>query len=178
MALQSIKVVIKGNSPLLMHRFPMEPVEAMEKKSPEEQAEIAAYRDGDGGLYIPGTCLQRALVAGGAYSKGKGRATLQKIVAACVFVTPEYLSLGVTEYKIDARSVVISATKGRIIRYRPRLDDWEVGFGLEYDERLVNEKQLRRVVDDTGERVGVLDFRPEKKGSFGRFMVVQWNSKQ
>jgi len=32
------------------------------------------------------------------------------------------------------------------------------------------------VVDDAGVRVGLLDFRPERKGSFGRFMVVEWKS--
>jgi hypothetical protein len=29
-------------------------------------------------------------------------------------------------------------------------------------------------VDDAGQRVGALDFRPEKKGAFGRFVVTHW----
>lgn len=36
------------------------------------------------------------------------------------------------------------------------------------------EEQVRRVVDDTGSRVGVLDFRPQRRGPFGRFQVVSW----
>lgn len=175
MANERIKTEIRGISPLLMHRFPLEPVQAIDKKSKEEQAEIAAYRDEDTGeLYIPGVAIQRALIAAATYSKGKGRASLQKPVAACVFVDPDQCGLGTKTYKIDARAVVVPATKGRIVRYRPRLDAWETAFALDYDPELLTEQQLRTVVDDAGARVGLLDFRPERKGPFGRFMVTAW----
>ena len=36
------------------------------------------------------------------------------------------------------------------------------------------QNELRQVVDDAGSRCGLLDFRPEKKGPFGRFMVTSW----
>lgn len=158
-----------------MHRFPLDPIQGIEKKSKEEQAEISAYRDEEtGGLYIPGVAIQRALIAAATYSKGKGRSTLQKPVAACVFVSPDRCGLGTTDYKIDARAVVIAATKGRIVRYRPRLDQWGVSFAIDYDPDLLTETQLRGVVDDAGARVGLLDFRPERKGPYGRFMVVGW----
>lgn len=171
----TIRVTIRGISPLLMHAFPLRPIEALEKKSPEEQAEIAAYRDPDTGeLYIPAINIQRCLVSAAIYSKGRGRSTLQKPVAACVFVSPERVSLGTKKYIIDARAVVVPATKGRVVRYRPRLDDWECTFLLTYDPVLLTETQLRKVVDDAGNWVGLLDFRPEKKGPFGRFMVVGW----
>ncbi len=172
---ERIKTKIKGISPLLMHRFPLEPVQAIGKKSKEEQAEIAAYRDEETGeLYIPGVAIQRAFIAAATYSKGKGRASLQKPVAACVFVDPDQCGLGTKDYKIDARAVVVPATRGRIVRYRPRLDTWEIAFSIDYDPELLTEQQLRTVVDDAGARVGLLDFRPEKKGPFGRFMVTVW----
>jgi hypothetical protein len=175
MATKRINVEIKGISALLMHRFPLEPVPAIEKKSKEEQAEIAAYRDDETkGLYIPGVAIQRCLIAAAAYSKGKGRASLQKPVAACVFVSPDHCGLGTDTYKIDAQAVVVPATKGRIVRYRPRLDQWGVSFSLDYDPDMLTEAQLRTVVDDAGAKVGLLDFRPERKGSYGRFMVTAW----
>lgn len=171
----TVSVQITGISPLLMHAFPMVPVTALEKRSPEEQAEYAAYRDPvTSDLYIPGVAFQRALIAGAAYSKGKGRASLQKPVAACVLVSPERASLGTKEFMIDIRPVVIPATKGRVLRYRPRLDEWSVLYKIEYDPTLLTEIQLRQVVDDTGSNVGLLDFRPEKKGPYGRFMVTKW----
>lgn len=173
---KKIKCSVKGISPLLMHAFPMQPLESIDKKSPEEQAENSAYRTPSGKLYIPAIAFQRSIIGAATYSKGKGRATLQKPVAACVLVSPEYLQLDQQEYIIDARPVVIAATKGRIVRHRPRFDTWSFECVIEYDDALLKESELRRVVDDAGSRVGLLDFRPERKGPFGRFMVVEWKS--
>jgi hypothetical protein len=171
-------VTITGSSPLLMHKFPMVPIEALEKKSIQEQAELVAYRDPETEeLYIPGTNIQRSLVASAAFSKGKGRGSLQKSVAACVFVTPERVSLNTKVFTIDSRPVVVPATKGRIMRHRPSLMTWAVEFTVEWDPTLLTAGQMRRVVDDSGSRVGLLDFRPEKKGSFGRFVVTSWVEK-
>jgi predicted membrane protein len=173
MAIAKRKVTIKGVSPILMHQYPMVPVESLEKKPKEEQAEISAYRCPDTKqLYIPGIAIQRAMIAGATFSKGKGRASLQKVVAACVMIDPERVLLGLSAFAIDARPVVIPSTGGRVIRYRARLDKWEATFSLEFDDQLLTEAQLKRVLDDTGSRVGLLDFRPERKGPFGRFIVT------
>ena len=176
MSINTITCKIKGISPLLMNAFPMEPLErGWEKWNKEKQAAISEYRNPDtGNLYIPGVAIQRCMINGGSYSKGKGRASLIKPVAACVIVSPERIDLGVKEYLIDSRPVVVPATKGRIIRNRPRLDEWECTFEIEYDEELLSNEQVRQVIDDAGKRVGLLDFRPEKKGPFGRFIVVEW----
>lgn len=172
---RTITCTIEGLSPLLMHAYPLVPVEAIEKKTAAEQAEIAAYRiPGSGRLCIPSTAMQRALVGGAGYSKGKGRASLAKPAAACLLVDDVYLDLGTDKYEIDARPVVIPATKGRVVRYRPRLDKWSVKFDLSYDDTLLSAKQVRQIVDDTGKNVGILEFRPEKKGPFGRFVVNSW----
>lgn len=178
MSTKVVSVTIKGTSALLMHAYPMvDPPKGWEKFDPAEQAKVAEYRDPDTGeCYVPGLAIQRCLVGAASYSKGKGRASLQKQVAACVLVTPERCTLGTKEYKVDSRRVVIRATNGAIIRHRPRFDNWQVSFDVQYDTALLNETELRQVVDDAGLRVGLLDFRPEKKGPFGRFMVTEWKS--
>lgn len=174
MATKKIEVTIKGKTPLLMHAFPMVEIEALEKKTKEEQAELAAYRDQNKELYIPGINIQRALIAAATYSKGKGRASLQKQAAACLMVEPEKVSLKTKNYEIDSRPVVVPATRGRIIRHRPKIGNWQISFFLEYEDTLLKETQARKIVDDACDRVGFLDFRPEKKGPFGRGMVVGW----
>lgn len=176
--MKTIAVTVKSLSPLLMHSFPLVSIEALEKKPVEEQAELAAYRDPETrDLYVPATNVQRCFIAGATYSKGKGRGSLQKNAAACLLVGPvERLSLGVQSFVVDSRPVVIPATKGRVLRHRPRLDAWTLSFSLDYDETLLTETQVRRIVDDSGSRVGLLDFRPEKKGPFGRFVVVEWQT--
>ncbi len=170
----AVEVTIEGLSALLQHAFRPTPP-GFEKMSPTDQAELCAYRIPETDeLYVPGINIQRCLVNAATFSKGKGRASLQKIVAACVFVTPEYCGLGTTEYTVDSRSVVNPVTKGRIMRNRPRLDSWKTTFTLQYDPTLLTAAQLRQVVDDAGSRVGLGDFRPEKKGMFGRFQVTHW----
>jgi len=94
----TIQVTLKGITPLLMHRFPLDPIEAIEKQPAEVQAEQAAYRHPETGeLYIPAVAIQRALIAGGNFVKGKGRGSMTKSVAACVMVSGtagEYVLLG------------------------------------------------------------------------------------
>ncbi len=177
MSTKIVSCTIKGISALLMHAYPMVNLpKGWEKFDPAEQVKTAEYRDPDGNLYIPGIAFQRCLIGAATYSKGKGRASLQKPVAAGVLVNPERAIIDPQEYKIDGRHVVIPATKGRIIRYRPRFDDWKATFVIEYDPTLLKEEELRQVVDDAGSRVGLLDFRPERKGPYGRFIVVEWRA--
>ena len=100
----------------------------------------------------------------------------RRCVGSCLYCsyTPEYAK----DYEIDARPVVVPATRGRIIRYRPRLDQWKVDFLLEDDDGLLSATQTRQILDDTGLRVGLLEFRPEKKGPFGRFKVTHWEKQR
>jgi hypothetical protein len=159
--MNSISITVRGISPLLMHAYPMVPVEGLDKLTPEEQARVALYQRPDGGApYVPGVNFQRGIVAAAAFSKGKGRASLAKIAAAAFFVTTVYLDISPPSWVVDSRPVVIPSTKGRIVRHRPRFDAWEISATLEYDERLLSETQLRRCIDDFGQRVGLLDFRP------------------
>ncbi len=169
------KVTIEGTSALLMNRYPDTPIQGLDKKPKEEQAEIAAYRiPGSRELYIPGINIQRALVGAAAFSKGKGRASLQKTVAACVMIEPEYVGLGTEKYNVDSRPVVIPATRGRVMRHRPRIDSWKVTFGIEWDETMMNIEQVKQVVEDMGKKVGLMDFRPANKGFYGRSKMLSF----
>jgi hypothetical protein len=168
-------VSIEGISPLLMHRFPLQPVEAIEKLSPAEQAEHSAYRDETGILFVPGINFQRALVSAATFSKGKGRASLQKTVAACLMVEESNCSLGVKQFSVDSRPVVIKATQGRILRHRPRIDKWSLTATLSFDATMIKETEVYRIIQDCGTKVGLLDFRPERKGPFGRFIITAWS---
>ena len=169
-------VTIEGTSALLMKKYPEIPIEGFERKTPQEQAELSSYRiPGSKELYIPGVAIQRAIVNAATYSKGKGRASLQKTAAACIMVLPEFVGLGTDKFTVDSRPVVVPATKGRIMRHRPRIDNWQGSFGIEWDENLISEAQVKRIVEDMGTRVGLLEFRPACKGPYGRCKVTQWN---
>ena len=39
---------------------------------------------------------------------------------------------------------------------------------------IIREEMVRALIATAGSRIGLCDFRPEKKGPFGRFMVKDW----
>jgi len=183
--MRSIEVEITGVSPLLMHRFSEEARNHIESRSSdatgrpdkEQVAERGAYRMNgrtDSNLYVPAENLMAAMRRGAGYHK-LGRRSAVAAVSGGVFVTPDRLDLGTTRYAIDSRSVVIPSTKGRVMQHRPRLDSWKLRFKIEYNERLFADAEiLHKILEDTGQIVGLGAFRPEKRGPFGRFVVTAW----
>jgi len=176
-----ISVKIKGVTPLLMNRFVEEDAitNAPRDKNatPREQAEKLAYKDKEGGLYVPGPNIFACLIVAGKYHKlGKNKVTTMKssLVPAALSLMEIECSLNTKEFEVDSRSVVIPATGGRIMKHRPRLDEWELEFTLELDTAMFSEKFTRQIVDDAGSKAGLGDFRPDRKGPFGKFKVVEW----
>jgi hypothetical protein len=182
-----IKVKIQGKTPLIMNRF----TEASEIKvssgtsavstghrgTPREQATPKTYSDKDGNLYIPGPNIFACLIAAGSFHKvGKSKVTTQKssLIPAGISIEEIICPLGTKDFEVDSRSVVIPATGGRIMCHRPRLDNWGVQFTLSIDEAMFAPDFVRLLVDDAGSKVGLGDFRPARKGPFGRFFVTSW----
>lgn len=158
-----LNVTIKGTSPLLMHAYKGNDNPELRNKSPKEQAEFGTYRSSTGELILPSQNLHRALIAGTAYSK-KG---LSKKIAGAVWIEPLEISLGSKDFEVHSCGVVVQ--KARIIRHRAQLKEWQANFAVNYDEALITERELRKIITDTGALIGLLDYRPEKKGPFGRF---------
>lgn len=184
-----LKITISGLSPLLMNRFTDENglqismgvshVHVGSKPSPREQAAKKAYADEDGNLFLPGPNIYAALIQAGTFHKsGKSKVTTARtsLVPAGIFMLDAVVPLGTKKYEIDSRSVVIPATGGRIMCHRPRLDMWSATFNLDIDESMFSEQFVRTLVDDAGRKIGLGDFRPARKGPFGRFNVTAWKS--
>lgn len=166
-----------GVSPLLMNRFPLEPIRGREKLPPREQAELCLYRATDGLLCIPAMAIRACLISAARYSKWRGRQTLQTPIAAVLEVLPDAVPLRPIpiEWDIDSRAVVNPTTGGRIVSHRARIPlPWAITFDLRFDSTLVTEAQLKQIALDAGMRVGLLDYRPERRGPFGRFSLSQW----
>ena len=183
----TIKVQIEGKTPLIMNRFTeanevkvssgTSAVSIGHKGTPREQATPKAYMDNKGDLYIPGPNIFACLIAAGTFHKvGKSKVTTQKssLIPAGISLDEIICPLGTKDFEVDSRSVVIPATGGRIMCHRPRLDNWGCQFTLSIDESMFAPEFVRVLVDDAGSKVGLGDFRPARKGPFGRFSVVKW----
>jgi hypothetical protein len=126
------------------------------------------YWDETVGLYIKSDSIERCVQLGAQKSGGLG-----KKVQSCVFCTEPIVPLiyegprdpqGLYDAGFFLRvSVVIG--KSRIFRVRPKIDDWQLRFGLCYDNSIVGRDGLMRSVINAGALIGLGDWRPK----FGRF---------
>ena len=70
--------------------------------------------------------------------------------------------------------MTIPATKGRIMRHRPRFDQWGAQFSLLVDDDQLALETAHQLLNEAGNSIGIGDFRPEKRGPFGTFRVTRW----
>ena len=190
--IKSGAATVEGIAPgILMHRF-SEQAEAEEevrsirqdRGTSRERAEQAAYRTDDGNLYAPSTWFFRSIIEVGGYYKQRGsRKSLKYILPAAILVPADIIPLvdldgkPIKDFEVDARPVVIPATKGRIMAYRPKIEVWRATIPMEVDTTIIDLDMAHQLLEDAGRRQGVGDFRPEKKGPFGRFKIVRWDFK-
>ena len=58
--------------------------------------------------------------------------------------------------------------------HRPRFDAWTLNFTLDVDADMFADTLVRELLDIAGKRIGLGDFRPARRGPFGRFVVTGW----
>jgi hypothetical protein len=177
--LRTVNVTIEGLTPMLCNRFHEDEADQatsgvrsrQERPGPEEDAKSRLYQNGHG-TFVPAENVRQSIIAASSRTK-IGRRAATTDVAAAVYISPFELSLD-GEWHVDSRAVVIPATKGRILRHRPMFDDWSLTFDLQIETNLIDEKTVHKIIEDAGNYVGLGDFRPARKGPYGRFQVTKW----
>jgi hypothetical protein len=184
------QVQISGESPLLCNRFTDAAMlkldggtsaiaSASDKGSPRERASEKVYTDATGRPVLPGPNVYRSIIDAGRFHKaGKEKITTVKssLVPAGIWLKEIEIPIVDGQWEVDVRTVVNPATGGRMVAYRPRFDRWSISFTLDVDDKMFGQSIVRALVDDAGQKIGVGDFRPARKGPFGRFKVVSWRS--
>lgn len=182
-AVARIRVTVVGTTPLLTHNPASMNLGGDSAKrgtrvpDPKVEAEAGAYRLEDGTCAMKAEAFIGSMIgkkgAAGAW-KGKNRSTMKSHLAhieAAEDLIPLFYLSGerIKEYIIDQRPVVVQ--KARIIRARPRYDEWMATFTIIYDPQLVTEpRMIVDILADAGQRVGACDYRPR----FGRFVVKEY----
>lgn len=190
---KQIAITVEGTSPLLCNRFHEEAQQKVEggtalsvngdRGTPREQAEPKLYTDSAGAPAFPGPNVFSCVIEAGKYHKvGKKQVTTGRssLVPAGISVVEIEIPLldadgAPATWEVDSRPIVNPATKGRRLAHRPRFDRWRLSFTLEVDASMFDPKFVRTLVDDAGTRIGLGDFRPDRKGPFGKFKVVRWD---
>lgn len=184
--MNSLKVKIKSVSPILMHSSrlanPLDPetislkrLTSKRKKTEEDLLEIAKaewvssmYFDNTMGPYIPGQMIEACLIEAAKLTKSG------KIMKRAIFVTDDKIKLvykGPRDIEslygdprfVDCRAV--SVNRAKIMRYRPKFDNWSCSFEVLFNPEQIDKETLRKTMIDAGQLIGIGDYRPR----FGRF---------
>jgi hypothetical protein len=175
-----IRVTVEGIVPLLTHNpSSMTRTQSTAKRGTripevEDEAQAGTYQLEDGTYAAKTEYFIAAIYKAAGAWKTKNRGTMKSRLAhisAVEDLVPLCHLNGepIKSYVIDERSVVIG--KARIIRARPRFDEWSATFTIKYDQQLVDEpKMIVDILADAGDRFGAGDYRPR----FGRFKVREY----
>lgn len=182
--MKTYEVTIQGISPLLMNKPSVligdiskdkKPL----KNDPKGEAESRLYIL-DGKLYQPSTHIKGALIEAGKQKKvvGKGKSTYSKAVGYAVEINPFELVHKKQKWEIFSILAVNPTTKGRTLLHRPMLREWELDFEVTFDESEIQDSIMKEIFDIGGRIAGLGDWRPAKKGPYGRFHVTSWKEKK
>jgi hypothetical protein len=187
----TIKVKIKGVAPLLHHNGifadptnewnkKLKDISGKRKKTDADYVAIKKiefmgglyYREGLG-VYIPDTWLEKSIRDGAAdFKKGKNVLSGVQVVNQCnklIFDGPQTPDeLFEDPNFVDTRGVVIQ--RARIMRTRPKFENWECEFVLNITETVISPGDVQKALEISGMLKGLGDYRPK----FGRFEVVSF----
>lgn len=174
-----IKVEIQGEKLLMNNPKSMQQQEKtrMQTKEydPKKETEIRLYKNNQGQLYIPNTAIMASIIKGASWKK-KGKNALIPLIAGGVRILEEEIILTPQEYETDIRTVVIK--RQRILRARPRINNWKLNFTIEFNEIMLYAEDIKGCLQDAGERVGIMDYRPTCRGNFGTFKITKWEMEE
>ena len=187
--MKTVSVTIVGITPMLQHRFGEAAEQAgssramkIQNTTPREAAESVAYIAADGTHYFSAAAISRCMAAAGSNHKMRGsRKSLRFVVPSAVRLNTDTVTIlddagkAMTRCDVDSRPVTIPATKGRIMRHRPRYEKWSASFDLVINDALLDVSTAHTLLTEAGVGCGIGDFRPEKSGPFGQFRVTKWD---
>jgi len=171
------EIKIKGITPLLQNRFAGEETIGTTKKrtatTKENDVNDTLYKLPNGTIYQPSESIKQALIeAGKAFKKGKSNKS--KTFASFIQFEAEAIPHLKQKWETDRRAVVIPSTKGRVMRNRAKFPEWELKFKvLVLDADEIDEALLHDALEYAGNYIGIGDYRPQKKGMYGRFIVSE-----
>ncbi len=189
------EIGITGITPLLMNRLSEETLESIRTKAkkaktaakptPREECEPKVHtREGQPAL--PTENLLSCLIAAGQYVRLDGK---RQLSTAKSTMLPAFLSLEdpwipvidpetrtPATWEVDMRAGRNPNGGEAVCVCRPRFDRWTLKLTVQLDLSQIGEGVMRELFDIAGRRIGVGDFRPQRKGIFGQFRIDRWEA--
>lgn len=187
--MKNLQITFKGTTPLIMHSCqcvnPLHPIAkelkkytSKKKKTEEDLLMISdlewkagAYWKESLGLYIPAENVEATIINGAkAYRKGSDIEKYCDVTDLYIpFFYGENLTLDELVQNYEYRDTrVMTVMRAKILRTRPRFDQWNITFNLRYDETKIDIETITNAIEYAGQYVGLCDSRPK----YGKFVAI------
>lgn len=191
-----LSVTCTGVTPLLMNRLTPETLEQLRSKkkpsknaarpaTPRDEAAPKVYLTKDGLPYLPTENLLANLIAAGQSVRldGKKQVSTAKSTMLPAFLTLEDAFIPLLDvpdgkppsWEVDMRPGKNPNGGEAVCLCRPRFDKWCFTITALVDLSEISMDKVRELFDIGGKRIGLGDFRPQRKGIFGRYVVTRWD---
>lgn len=167
---QKIRVRVKGIRPLLQNAFSEDDGSSKKGKiyRDMDEANKRLILNEDGIVCQPSIHFEASLVKSATDFKFSGKKSYKEAFRAGVFVEPILIPHINQQWVVDRQTVVVQ--KARIMRCRPRFDDWELEFTIRIADDRIQPLVLEDILRNSGKYIGVGDYRPR----FGLFDVSEF----
>jgi len=189
-------VTIEGASPYSQgrgygRRHPKLPKEGHDQYEERTWRERCHYREKDGRIYIPGSALYLAMVSAAKFRgesiPGQGKKTWTKrFVSGVLPMNNPVLEPGVTKDEVKGVDVFVPSTGNaafdggggkRVWKTFPTIEEWSCVAEFMIVDPLITDQVFRDHITEAGMSIGIGTYRPQSRGTNGRFRVTgfEWS---
>ncbi len=196
--MQRFNIRLEGRTPLLINKMSEDQLLALHtkdrskftaSKDPRETANSKLYLTHDTKApYLPSEMVMACFIGAGLYLKldGKRQMSTAKSTLLPGFISIEQVYMPLLDpqngkpavWEVDMRQGRNPNGGEAVCIIRPRFDRWCFHFSLLVDTAQIDPSRIRELVDISGARLGLGDFRPQRKGVFGQFRVGCWEAEK
>lgn len=172
-------IEIKGETPLLMHKFADKQKQQMLDKQTMKSKEKGArdikqevkdciYYTPKGDIGFPASAFKKGMVEASVYLKGLNK----KLIKGSVFVVEQLATLKFKKQVVNESICKIGMKRDiAMLRYRPEFQDWSTKITVRFNKAQVSGEQILNLVKIAGFHIGVGDWRPQCSGSYGQYTL-------
>lgn len=187
-------VKITGQTPLIYHKWDEKAINMIldkqlkkapkgrEVRDPQREYESSFYYDANGNIAFPARNIKQAIVGSARFLNGVPMTTLRGSIFILgdkdgfipVLVNGKLQSkTNVTKNKdLWMRQDMVTVGMGTAdIRFRGQLPDWTMTLMIDYDADILSPVQVLNLLSRAGKSQGLGEWRPEKNGDNGTFIV-------
>lgn len=183
---ETVVVPIAGTMPLIMHNFSdkskRQMLDAQQgrkspkvTRDPEAEYEAAFYRTKEG-YGFPVTAFKAATVgAARFYGKDVKMTDLRQFIFMRGEISPNDAQalvpiIGTPRMREDVVRLG-GPSRSADLRYRPEFPEWSTVLEVTYVKSALSRDSVLSLIDAGGMGVGIGEWRPEKRGEFGTYMI-------